>query len=253
MRNRLCVATSRARCGVYFVGNHTTLAQNFAHWKTLISYFENLNAIDSSISLCCPRHPDRPPFALSNTSASQFQSCDVCECPCREVLPCGHVFSHTYHSEAHTQCKAPVDFTFRLCGHSRTRMCYQDEEELFCKRKVTHKFTRCEHSAEKECWQLTGFRKLHLKCRVVCGKELKCGHMCKLHCSENCDSAPCEDCEKIEKVKEKIKLQIRIPAIANKRKELDEEISKLKEKGNEWIVIKQVHPDDDTSQSYFMV
>jgi len=77
--------------------------------------------------------------------------------------------------------------------------------------------------------------------------------MCTLVCSESCESAACKDCLEIQRAKEKIILQSRIEAIANKKKKLEEEIAKLNEKGNEGIVVKQVHPDDDTAQSYFMV
>lgn len=73
-----------------------------------------------------------------------------------------------------------------------------------------------------------------------------------MHCSESCESAPCEDCLEIERAKEKIRLQIRIEAIANKKEELKEDIAKLYEKVSEGIVVKQVHPDDDTAQSYFL-
>jgi hypothetical protein len=133
-------------------------------------------------------------------------------------------------------------------------MCYADVADLVCKRKVIHTFTDCQHSTEKECGEVSGSRKRRLKCQVVCGKELdKCGHMCKLHCSETCGSAPCEDCLELEKEKEKIRKQILLKAIDSKRKELDEEITKLKGKGNEGIVVKQVYPDDETTQSYFMV
>jgi hypothetical protein len=253
MRNRLCVAASRARCGVYFIGDDSTLALKSGHWRTLISYFEDQNAIDSSIPLCCPRHPDRPAFSLTNTDFSLFKPSHVCDYPCEEVLPCDHVCSLTCHSGDHGQCKEPVSFTFSPCGHSQTRMCYQDEEILSCKTKIMHKFEKCDHSTEKECWEAKGMRKFRLKCQELCGKELKCGHMCKLHCFEDCASAPCKDCQEIEKERERIKLQILIKAIGSKRKELDAEIQKLKDAGDQGIVVMQVHPDDDTAQSYFMV
>jgi hypothetical protein len=65
-----------------------------------------------------------------------------------------------------------------------------------------------------------------------------------------CASAPCKDCKEIEKDKE---LHILIRANGSRRKELDAEIQKLKDVRDLGIVVKQVHPDDDTTQSYFMV
>jgi len=48
-------------------------------------------------------------------------------------------------------------------------------------------------------------------------------------------------------------LQILIDAIASKRKELDVDIQKLKEEGDQGIVVTQVHPYNDTAQAFFMV
>ena len=116
-----------------------------------------------------------------------------------------------------------------------------------------HRFENCDHSTEKECWEVKGKRKFQVKCQVLCGKKLACGHMCKLHCFEDCASAPCKDCQEIEKEKERIKLQILIKAVESKKKELDIEIKKLQEKGDEGISVTQVCPDDDTARAFFMV
>jgi hypothetical protein len=43
------------------------------------------------------------------------------------------------------------------------------------------------------------------------------------------------------------------PGCKCKKEELDVEIQKLKEKGDQGIVVSQVHPDDETAQAFFMV
>lgn len=254
IRNRLCVAASRARRGVYFVGNSITLSHKSPHWRLLTHHFEDLDSLSSAIPLCCPRHPDRPPFPLTTTAAvSQFEVRNVCGYPCQKVLGCGHNCGLTCHFGAHTEeCKELVDFTFGICGHAGIRMCHQGVEDLHCKQRVIHEFPVCGHSREVECWLATGHRKGRLKCQVVCGKKLeKCGHLCRLFCSVACESAPCQDCLEVEKEKEKIRNQIRMEAIVSKRRELEGEIAKLKEKGSLGISVQEVHPHDDTALSFY--
>ena len=256
-RSRLCVAASRARAGVYFVGNDTTLTEKSADWRTLIRHFVSIQAISVSIPLRCPRHPRRPSYALHNSAASTFEPSDVCGQRCGEVMPCGHACPSGCHSGSHHSlpCKEQVPFTFRFCGHTHTKMCYQDdpEKELSCKRKITHKFDQCGHTALVECWEIKGNRKLSLPCKTICGKKLKCGHNCSLFCSDNCEGVPCKSCEVIEIEKEKMRRRLEAKAIEEKQKELKVEIQKLQEKGDEGILVHECHPHGDTAEAFFLV
>lgn len=254
-RSRLCVAASRARAGVYFVGNHSTLTEKSSHWRTLLSYFQRQEAVNVSIPLRCPRHPSQPPYALNSHAASKFEPSDVCDRRCEGVLPCGHFCASTCHSGTHSlPCKERVTFTFVSCGHSHTKLCYQDQEqELSCKTKVMHAFDNCGHIESVECWKVRGNRKLSQACTAHCGKELKCGHVCKLRCSDSCEGTPCESCAEIEREKERIRRQLYVKAVEDKQKEVQLEIQKLQEKGNEGILVHKMDRHGDTAEAYFLV
>ncbi|KAG0627986.1 hypothetical protein M758_2G241900 [Ceratodon purpureus] len=253
-RSRLCVAASRARAGVYFVGNNSTLAKKSADWRKLIQDLDTKRAMGDSIPLCCPRHPSRPPYALENSTASIFEPRDVCNLRCEEELPCGHACTSTCHTGNHSlPCQERVPFTFRFCGHTHTKLCHQDHElELSCKTVVTHKFETCKHSAQVKCREIKGNRKLSLACKVDCGKTLQCGHPCALRCSDNCEGTPCHFCAKIEKEKERLQRELIARAIEVKQKELELEIQKLQEKANWGILVHEIHPHGDKAEAFFL-
>lgn len=56
MKNRICVAMSRAQQGFYIIGNMTVLCNASNVWKTLKSEFEEQNCIGSELALKCQEH-----------------------------------------------------------------------------------------------------------------------------------------------------------------------------------------------------
>jgi hypothetical protein len=105
--NRRCVAQSRARCGMYFVGNPETLS-SCRHWKALLATLEHRGCCGTQIPLHCARHP-----SVSKTLActgSDINLADgICRVRCAQQMACGlsgHVcqrFCHT--DDGHYDCK----------------------------------------------------------------------------------------------------------------------------------------------------
>jgi hypothetical protein len=116
-----------------------------------------------------------------------------------------------------------------------------------------YKFENCEHLDEVECWKSKGNRKLSLECKKNCGKALKCGHPCRLRCSDNCEGTPCESCAKIERKKAKMQSELQAKAVEEKQKELEVEIQKLQQEANEGILKLEMLPHGDTAEAYFLV
>ncbi|GLJ31924.1 hypothetical protein SUGI_0642570 [Cryptomeria japonica] len=56
--NRICVALSRARIGLYIFGNSKLLTDNSLVWKDIIKHFTDNVYVGNGIPLYCPRHPD---------------------------------------------------------------------------------------------------------------------------------------------------------------------------------------------------
>lgn len=254
-RSRLCVAVSRARAGVYLVGNSTTLTQSSADWRTLVSYFESQKAISSSIHLRCPRHPNLPTFELTNNTASQFKRSDVCRHDCLTELPCGHSCVRSCHSGPHSSpCKQIVRVTIGLCGHDVEKFCYEEEYELRCMTKVMHTFDKCLHTTLLACWQVKGRSKeSDLACKKDCEKKRKCGHMCTSWCAEICEATPCKSCIKIEKENERIKREIQAKAREEELRKLEIEIKALGATTNAGLLLHEVHPSGDSAEDFHMV
>ena len=59
VRNRVCVALSRARQGLYCIGNFALLAEKSELWKQIVQDMKEQRAIGESLKLVCSNHPDR--------------------------------------------------------------------------------------------------------------------------------------------------------------------------------------------------
>ena len=233
-------------------GDHQTL-QKSPHWMTLLQYFKGLNALDHAIPLRCPRHPNEPPLYLSSSDAATFDPSSVCKYKCGVIMLCGHVCTKTCHGGSHCRCEVPIIDTFPACGHSRKRMCFEDEDALRCKTRISYRFEECGHLSTQECGIINGRGKRSVRCQFLCGKELQCGHPCSLRCSDDCSGTPCPSCLKIEQEKQRIQKLNHLKTIESKQKELAEEIQRLKDMGDQGIVLRELHPHDDTAKDYYMV
>lgn len=156
--NRICVALSRAKKGLYVLGNSQTLAQNSQEWKKIITKIETthikgkkINLLGKCLPLYCQNHPE---IKLLAALPKDFQKAPEggCERKCEMRLDCGHV------------C--------RLHCHPYDR----DHEEYECRNTC---YLRCpeDHACRKACH----FPK-SCNCSVIMNRHLECGHFAKLEC-----------------------------------------------------------------------
>lgn len=117
-RQRLVVAASRARNGVYFFGNRATLSHS-PHWKQLLGTMEERGCVGRAFPLTCPRHP---PTAGSEASTPPMKGYhDVVRLRCTEVCgtarsTCDHKCPAHCHSGDHPACDQPCRRKLK-CGH----------------------------------------------------------------------------------------------------------------------------------------
>lgn len=255
MPNRLCVAASRARCGVYFLGNPTALRKQAECWRTHIGYMESQKLVGPEIALVCPRHSTEPPFLISSDQPNKLKPRALCKNQCQALLSCGHPCVGGCHSGDHLPCRKEVAFTFDTCGHPGLRLCSAPVGR--CQKRVPFEFKKCGHSGECECWQkeeaVTG--EGDICCKVPCTRVLPgCAHPCPLDCGEDCATATCQPCRALEKAKRKREQAAAKRQRKQKQKEVEEEIKKLKEKGlGEGYVTRKLLPHGDTAAKYFEV
>ncbi|CAF1425706.1 unnamed protein product, partial [Adineta steineri] len=216
IHNRICVALSRARCGLFVIGNMNLLAEVEDMWKKIVGSLIEKNAIGRGLPLSCIRHPEdkfiadtpesfekRPRGGCNKLCMIRLKcghSCEsvchnddiehmkvVCRKRCIDQLPCNHQCMKSCHYSNPTQhnpCRLLVEKTITECGHKIKYPCtetpsVQDCQELTLKRLV------CNHTVELPCNTASSDKKLErFSCPISCNDILACGHTCKGTCGQ---------------------------------------------------------------------
>uniref|UniRef100_A0A1Q3F3Y2 AAA+ ATPase domain-containing protein n=1 Tax=Culex tarsalis TaxID=7177 RepID=A0A1Q3F3Y2_CULTA len=113
-RNRICVALSRAREGLYIVGNMDLLAKSNEMWRTIRTRLEAHSAIGPVLELMCEQHMSL--VQIEQPEDFEKVSYGGCQDMCRVVKECGHQCDSFCHGEL---------YPHRIC------MCNQDENVRF--------------------------------------------------------------------------------------------------------------------------
>ncbi|KAG8191754.1 hypothetical protein JTE90_008817 [Oedothorax gibbosus] len=180
--NRVCVALSRAKKGLFCIGNFQLLAEKSDLWKNIVEQLEKDNAIGPLLQLACQNHPE-----VSNAvgSAEDFNSVPEggCSKKCDFRLSCGHVcqlMCHP-HDREHEEvtCYKPCKKTCDV-GHVCKKKCCQECDP--CQVIITKAFESCRHTIEIQCHK----KKEKIHCKELCDKYLDCGHMCTKQCWRPC-------------------------------------------------------------------
>ncbi|KAK7498028.1 hypothetical protein BaRGS_00010616 [Batillaria attramentaria] len=96
--NRVCVALSRARNGLYAFGNFRILGEKSELWRSVVKTATEHGQMGEGLTLRCENHPDTE---LLVTTADDFAGAPEggCKLNCDARLECGHVctlFCHGY-------------------------------------------------------------------------------------------------------------------------------------------------------------
>ena len=197
--NRRCVAQSRAKCGMYFVGNMNLLlnARNSC-WSTMIHGMIQQECTGNAIPLRCDRHPTSTHDARDKDQVQSIVNNPrlLCKEKCGDLYPCGkHQCTRScLPRHSHVTCVQIVVDIFPKCRHIVRRKCQQSISELDCKQEVRVVLERCGHEVIKECHQRN--------CDILCDEKVtatfpKCGHetekKCNVKIEEISCALPCEE------------------------------------------------------------
>lgn len=201
LQNRMIVLLSRARIGMYIIGNKSYLdsAKDSGHWHTTLSSLQkpaptsdttaflprntsnNTNEASTTNStaqcleyngprmgdalpICCPKHRSQQ-FKL--TDCSQFSK-PVCKLICYSDLKCGHLCDlpcHFAKPDAHRkQCQIPIQSP--CPEHQRQYLCYEFVPNFATQYTVEERFRM-------------------FQCEVNVVAELQCGHEFQYFCHES--------------------------------------------------------------------
>ncbi|XP_041672918.1 NFX1-type zinc finger-containing protein 1 isoform X2 [Cheilinus undulatus] len=181
--NRVCVALSRAKKGLYCIGNSGMLGQ-VKLWSNIFSTLKEQSQIGKALTLCCQNHPDR---LVTASCAEDFQQAPEggCTQPCEFRLKCGHVCTrvcHPYDPE-HKKFMCMKKCAKTLCEleHKCPLLCHQKCPKN-CTVKVEKIIPKCQHKQMVPCHQDPAT----FMCKMPCQKLLDCGHPCDSYCGSEC-------------------------------------------------------------------
>ncbi|KAH9839366.1 P-loop containing nucleoside triphosphate hydrolase protein, partial [Rhodofomes roseus] len=227
-KNRTNVALSRAREGLYILGNAADLKSRSEMWDDVISELEKRQCVGEAFPVRCHRHPERLEHISKSGQLPRISPDGGCLLQCDARLECGHICPYKCHSDdpnhravsceqrctrlcvrghpCTKQCAMPcgrcttrVENVELPCGHRAAYVhCYQLDNlaEVTCNVKVTKRLPRCEHETTMACSQDPA----GIACRAVCGGVMGC-------CGRNC-KAQCSQCQDLNAVTDDTQLSI---------------------------------------------
>ncbi|KAF2434363.1 hypothetical protein EJ08DRAFT_513978 [Tothia fuscella] len=215
--NRINVLLSRAKHGMYIIGNSETAGHSAGMWADVISKLTADGNLGSSLELQCPRHPDTDIVVSTPDDFPKFSPEGGCSLKCVDRLSCGHSCPSKCHSEVlhkavrclqacprslkgcdHScpnycgdacvqYCKMNVHDPDRIlpCGHRAPDLpCWQSQDPKLvnCPVEMQRTVPVCDHTVVEQCHiDVTGQRYV---CKARCGTILSCGHSCKSGCDK---------------------------------------------------------------------
>ncbi|KAH8594174.1 hypothetical protein B0O99DRAFT_652786 [Bisporella sp. PMI_857] len=219
--NRINVLLSRAKHGMYIIGDANT-SSSVPMWSSIIQLLEKKGDIGPKLELHCSRHPSHRIYGgcaeKCGLRLSCGHSCAVkcmelctrlkecghlcskkCNAPCGECaekvqdveLPCGHrakeVECRILENLAIVQCEQLVERRMPECGHSITIWCHESKKNIPCSHPCDNLLS-CGHTCRKLCSiDDHGF------CDTPCGRSFTtCSHTCSQLCHADTPCPPCD-------------------------------------------------------------
>ena len=179
--NRICVALSRAKQGLYCIGNFGLFNRSSKLWADISKDVHSRHLLSNSLPLQCVKHGK-----ITNvSSADDFNNIadGGCEELCIKRLPCYHVCQRRCHpnDEFHlSPCEEPCPKWCASGLHRCKRLCF--EVCGLCEELVKITVEKCGHEQFVHCHT----QPKDIVCQEECTKILKCGHICKNKCGEEC-------------------------------------------------------------------
>ena len=229
--NRVNVALSRAKKGLYCIGNFKCLSRASKElWRSIIGYLKFVRATGLTFQLKCETHYQK--INVKNFQDFERESpCGGCNRRVRNCrMPCGHpcFLAKCHYKKAHENLDCHILTLKRLtCGHtiegpcssvSVTEICDHRCERLLecghrcdlkcseecqtqCNVMVETQIVECGHTIIIPCWQTSEHSQNQLNLRENCKQIVSttfpdCGHTIKVECRLCVGNACTEICEK---------------------------------------------------------
>ncbi|XP_046562907.1 LOW QUALITY PROTEIN: NFX1-type zinc finger-containing protein 1-like [Haliotis rubra] len=190
--NRVCVALSRAKEGLYVIGNMECLGKASSLWDKVVTKAEEKGMCGNVLKLKCSKHPERMMGVKTAKDFDQYSD-GGCSQACNARLSCGHTCSRRCHTDDPEHSQKCVKVVPKLCkvGHCQEKKCC--EEMAKCEEIIEVQLPKCDHTAKMPCFKDIG----DVQCEERCTEIILCGHVCQRRCGEVCNTA--DNCNELVK------------------------------------------------------
>ncbi|KAI9068435.1 hypothetical protein FKP32DRAFT_1561707 [Trametes sanguinea] len=191
--NRINVALSRAKHGLYIMGNAANLRANTT-WATILDEMENRDQLATSFPIACPRHPEQSRLISKPGELPLASPAGGCLLPCGFRMNCGHICPSACHAAPDNhrsmKCVAPCNRTPCPRRHPCSRKCYEDCGR--CQFPIYNVTLPCGHvEAKVPCCQLEDLASV--KCGKMVRKSLPtCEHYAMVACHRDPATVQCK-------------------------------------------------------------
>ncbi|XP_076435849.1 NFX1-type zinc finger-containing protein 1-like [Babylonia areolata] len=183
IENRVCVALSRAKMGLYVIGNFNLLSSESSLWQRITTDLDRAGKLGESLALYCQNHPQDRGLVVRKPEDFNFAPEGGCMKSCDARLDCGHVcvrMCHPYDKDhieykCTKECGRKMDCEF---GHTCRKQCYKECGD--CTQLVERRMPKCGHTQ----WMPCSFPVREYCCQEACEVVLLCGHPCGDVCGQ---------------------------------------------------------------------
>ncbi|KAF8433609.1 hypothetical protein BGX38DRAFT_1136480 [Terfezia claveryi] len=222
--NRINVLLSRAKHGMYIIGNADT-SRPIEMWSNVLTLLNRQGNFGDALELRCPRHKDKQIFVQNPEDFLHFSPEGGCNENCGLIHECGHACSTKCHSDMlHKAVVCPAECTRELpgcehrcpepcgskcplceviisdvflpCGHTSYNVpCHeaQNPDKIICRRSVIKTVPGCGHKLDVGCF--FNVTDPLFKCPTACEQNLPCGHSCTELCHAGIECVCYNPCE----------------------------------------------------------
>ncbi|PKY55180.1 P-loop containing nucleoside triphosphate hydrolase protein [Rhizophagus irregularis] len=181
--NRSNVLLSRAREGMYLIGNSELMASRSKDmWEPVIKMLRERDPpqVGFGMPIVCNRHPNYKHIITEPEQFDQVSPDGGCKEQCDMLLPCGHACTQKCHSDdpkhVGVQCFKRCTRLQSGCNHPCPKLCYEDCGR--CEFSVGDIVLLCDHEFKNaRCWQEKNKEKI--KCKHLIDITLPCDHILK--------------------------------------------------------------------------
>ena len=157
-QSRRCVAQSRAKCGMYIIGDKDTLMLKKNPWNALINKMDAEKCVSPHLPIQCKKHKKDSILKVNDSQSlrnvvENFST--LCKLQCGELYECKlhKCVKNCIPEHPHGKCLTMVDYKFPVCGHVTQKRCHENGASIQCKTVVNFIHQRCQHSGTRKCFE----------------------------------------------------------------------------------------------------